>query len=97
MAHDNFYTIKEFNYFDFKYFHVQPKSYYKDKLKLDRTYYRRQEKLLKKFCAILSAIGGDDEWFEQKFLTIRYIKNLYLKLVEKEKTQKRSHSSSCSS
>jgi hypothetical protein len=86
------FPFEDFNYFDFKYFHIKPKTYYIDKLKLDRTYYRKQEKLLKKFCSILSAIDGDDEWFEKKFLSIRYIKNLYLKLVEKEQNQRKGHS-----
>lgn len=85
------FPFSDFDYFDYKYFKIRPRAYYKDKIKIDRTYYRKQERLLKKFCSIFSAIGGDDQWFEEKFLSIRYINNLYQKLVEKEKNAQKTH------
>lgn len=76
---------KDFDYFDYKYFKIRPKEYYKDKIKVDRTYFRKQEKLIAKFCSIFTAIGGDDKWFEEKFLSIRYINNIYQKIIESNK------------
>lgn len=83
------FSFCDFDYFDYKYFKIRPKEYYKDKIKIDRTYYRKQDKLLKKFCSILSAIGADDLWFENKFLSIRYIKNIQQKIIEKDKQKEK--------
>lgn len=89
------FSFSDFDYFDYRYFKLRPREYYKGKIKIDRTYYRKQERLLKKFCSILLAIGGDDTWFEEKFLTIKYIKNLYQKIVEAEKNKKTKKTSPC--
>jgi hypothetical protein len=83
------FPFSDFDYFDIRYFKIRPSEYYKDKIKKDRTYFRKQEKLLKKFCAIFKTIGGDDTWFEEKFLSIRYIKNLYLQIVDRDKDSKK--------
>ncbi len=76
---------EDFDYFDYKYFNIRPKQEYKKKLKFDRTYYRKQDKLLNKFALILSAIGGSNEWFEDLFLSIPYIKNIYKKVLAMQK------------
>ena len=81
------FPFSDFDYFDYRYFKIRPKEYYKDKIKLDRTYYRKQARLIKKFCTIFSAIGGDDKWFEEKFLSIRFIKNLHIRVIEREKNK----------
>ncbi len=83
------FSFSDFDYFDYRYFKIRPREYYKDKIKVNRTYYRKQERLLKKFCSIFVAIGGDDKWFEEKFLTIKYIKTIYQRLVEIEKNSKK--------
>ncbi len=83
------FSFSDFDYFDYKYFHIRPREYYKDKIKLDRTYYRKQEKLLKKFESIFSAIGGDDEWFKDKYLPIGYVRNVYTRVNEQEKKGKK--------
>lgn len=83
------FPLSDFDYFDYRYFKIRPKEYYKDKIKIDRTYYRKQDRLIKKFCSIFCAIGGDDKWFEEKFLSIKYIKNLYNKLLERESEKKK--------
>lgn len=79
------FSFSDFDYFDYKYFKIRPRKDYQDKIKLDRTYYRKQDKLIKKFCKIFSAIGGDDKWFEDKYLNIGYIRNLYSKVLAIEK------------
>ncbi|MBQ3219696.1 MAG: hypothetical protein IJB32_03800 [Clostridia bacterium] len=79
------FPFSDFDYFDYKYFRIRPKKDYEEKIKLNRAYYRKQEKLIKKYCLIFSAIGGDDKWFEDKFLSIGFIKNLYIKVLEHEK------------
>lgn len=79
------FPIQQFNYFDYKYFRISPKGYYKDKIKVDRTYFRMQERLLDKFCAILNTIGISDEWFEQKYLSIIELKRLCGKIKRLKK------------
>lgn len=83
------FPFSDFDYFDFKYFHIRPKEYYKDKIVLDRTYYRKQEKLLKKFQLIFSAIGGDDEWFKDKYMCLGCIRSIYCRVDEQEKKGKK--------
>lgn len=87
------FPMQDFDYFDYKYFNIRPKEEYKKKLKFDRSYYRKQDKLLNKFALILSAIGGSDSWFEDVFLNIPYIKNVYKKVITMEKANEKKKTS----
>ncbi len=83
------FSMEEFDYFDYKYFKIRPKEYYEKKIPLDRRYYRIQDRLLEKFCTMLTALGGSDEWFEDKYLSNKMIRNLHAKVIESNKKRNR--------
>lgn len=58
-------------------------EYFGDILKYTkRTYFRRIDTALKKFCGAMARNGYSDEWFEKEYMNQKWIKNLYRKLYK---------------
>ena len=71
---------------DYKYFKQKPKEYYKDFDYTGRTYFRRQTLIAKRFSHLIEQEGLDDKWFQEKCLTINFIKQLYKRVLLHEKS-----------
>ena len=78
------FSDEDYLYFDYKYFKSNPKSFYVDFDSVSRSYFRKQIKLLEKFCKKIEEQGITDEWFKSECMTLEFFKNLYRHTCERE-------------
>lgn len=62
----------------YKYFAILPEIEFDH---TSRSYFRRQNKALERFKINLSSVGVTEEWFEQKFLKLAFIKQTHKKVI----------------
>lgn len=53
---------------------------------LDRSYYRKLQKIVNKVRAKLSRVGITEEWFNEKFLCFPFVKELHRRVLRRCKT-----------
>lgn len=54
----------DLDYFEYKYFKRKPAEYFKDFDSTSRGYFRKQNRLIKKFSIRLEEAGANEEWFK---------------------------------
>lgn len=78
------FTEDEKDCLDYKYFKKKPKSYYVDFDFTSRAYFRKQNRIIKKFSLLLEKKGISDEFINKKCFLIDFIKEVYLRVKIRE-------------
>ncbi len=78
-------SLLELDHLDYKYFKVNPKSYYKNFDSSSRAYFRRQVSLLRKVGLRLEKVGISDSWFIENCLIMNFFVELVRRVKEYEK------------
>ena len=79
------FTEEELDHLDYKYFKQKPKEYYIGFDFTSRNYFRRQQRLIRKFSESMEKIGATDEWFEKTCLKMDFFKEMLKRVYEHEK------------
>lgn len=70
---------------DYKYFKRLPKETYAKFDFSSRAYFRKQIRVVSRFGSKISAVGIDDDFFEEKCLKIDFFRELYKRVLIREK------------
>ncbi len=79
------FTDVELDYLDYKYFKTKPKEYFIDFDTFSRNYFRRQVKLATRFADLIEKEGIDKKYFEEKCISIEFMRELLKRVIEHEK------------
>ena len=79
------FTDNELDLFDYKYFRIKDKEYYKDFDFSSRVYFRNQNKAVKKFAKYLEESGYDEKFFENRIFKIDFFVELLKRVLDHEK------------
>lgn len=75
----------ELDCLDYKYFKQKPKEYYAGFDASCRGYFRKQIRIAKKFAKLLEDAGATDGWFEKRYMSMDFFKEIYKRVLEHEK------------
>lgn len=70
---------------DYKYFKRLPKDAFSGLDFSSRSYFRKQVRVVGRFAAKMNALGIDDAYFEEKCLKIDFFRELYKRVLIREK------------
>jgi hypothetical protein len=87
-ALENF-TTYQLDCFDYKYFKLKDREYYKDFDAKSRGYFRTQNKLVDLFSQRAEKVGLNDEWFKENCLQLDFFKELLKRVKERENAIKK--------
>ena len=74
----------ELDCLEYKYFKRKPKEYFIGFDFVSRSYFRRQNKLIKKIAMLLEKAGATDVWFKDYCLEMDFFKELLKRVIERE-------------
>ncbi len=78
------FTEEEVKYFEYKYFKRKPADYFVGFDAAGRNYFRKQIRLLEKFCFALARQGIDEESFRRDYLQMEFIRDLVRRIRRSE-------------
>ena len=78
----NEYTQEEITLLDYKYFRIKPRSVYKDFDCHSRSYFRKQNKLSRKFAENMERFGLNDKRYKEIYLSMDFFKELLKRVIE---------------
>ncbi len=76
---------------EYKYFKRKDKEYFKDFDYTSRNYFRKQTKIVELLCVLFEKHGYDDARFEQDFLSIPFMRDLYYRTRRHERLMMGKH------
>ena len=83
------FTEEENAFFGYRYFHETKKGAESYVDSYSRTYFRKQERALYKFAEAMEEKGFTDERFEEEYLAVDFIRELYRRVKIREENMRR--------